>query len=61
MSHCQCRDCQRISGTGHGSYLTVMRAGMTVTGETAQWDVVGRQRQRQDAGLLPAPADRRST
>jgi hypothetical protein len=22
MSDCQCRDCQRKSGTGHGSYLT---------------------------------------
>ncbi len=40
MSHCQCRDCQRISGTGHGSYLTVMRADMQITGETAQWGVV---------------------
>ena len=22
MADCQCRDCQRRSGTGHGSYLT---------------------------------------
>ena len=22
MTDCQCRDCQRTSGTGHGSYLT---------------------------------------
>jgi hypothetical protein len=22
MAGCQCRDCQRKSGTGHGSYLT---------------------------------------
>src|SRR5262245_57653169 len=22
MNDCQCRDCQRTSGTGHGSYLT---------------------------------------
>ena len=21
QNHCQCRDCQRWSGTGHGSYL----------------------------------------
>jgi hypothetical protein len=21
-NHCQCRDCQKRSGTGHGSYLT---------------------------------------
>ena len=24
MNHCQCLDCQRRSGTGHGSYLTFM-------------------------------------
>ena len=23
MNHCQCQDCQRRSGTGHGSYLTL--------------------------------------
>ena len=22
QNHCQCRHCQRRSGTGHGSYLT---------------------------------------
>ena len=26
MNDCQCRDCQRKSGTGHGSYLTFPRA-----------------------------------
>ena len=29
--HCQCRDCQRESGSGHGSYATFARAGVTVT------------------------------
>ena len=40
---CQCRDCQRESGTGHGSHLTFSRAGvtLTVTGEEARWDMVG--------------------
>ena len=34
QNHCQCRDCQRRSGTGHGSYLTFpARAEMTITGE----------------------------
>ena len=33
-NHCQCFDCQKRSGTGHGSYLTFAgRAGMTITGE----------------------------
>lgn len=34
QNHCQCRDCQRRSGTGHGSYLTfASRAEMAITGE----------------------------
>ncbi|KGF66905.1 aldehyde-activating protein [Hoeflea sp. BAL378] len=40
QNHCQCRDCQRRSGTGHGSYLTFpRRADVTVTGEAATWRV----------------------
>ena len=41
-NHCQCRDCQRRSGTGHGSYLTFRRrADMTFTGEAKSWRVAG--------------------
>ena len=40
-NHCQCRDCQRESGTGHGSYATFARDGVTVTGEARRWDMVG--------------------
>jgi len=36
---CQCRDCQRESGTGHGSYLSFMHEGVSVTGEAGQWDM----------------------
>jgi hypothetical protein len=50
---CRRRDCQLESGTGHGSHLTFARAGVTVTGEAARWDMVGRQRRRQSARLLP--------
>jgi hypothetical protein len=39
-NHCQCRDCQKRSGTGHGSYLTFpQRAAMTITGEAKKWRV----------------------
>lgn len=39
---CQCRDCQRMSGTGHGSYLTfASRAGVTLEGEARQWSFAG--------------------
>jgi hypothetical protein len=41
MNHCQCRDCQRKSGTGHGSYLTFQRKALTLKGEATQWNMVG--------------------
>ena len=40
MNDCQCRDCQRKSGTGHGSYLTFPRNGVKQTGEARLWDIV---------------------
>lgn len=41
MTHCQCRDCQRKSGTGHGSYLVFAHAGVDLRGEATQWDIAG--------------------
>jgi hypothetical protein len=41
QNHCQCLDCQRKSGTGHGSYLTFARQGVTQTGEATQWHSTG--------------------
>jgi hypothetical protein len=38
---CQCRDCQRESGTGHGSYMSFARAGVSVRGAAAYWDMTG--------------------
>lgn len=41
-NHCQCRDCQKRSGTGHGSYLTFpRREDVTVTGGAKTWRVAG--------------------
>ena len=40
-NHCQCRDCQRESGAGHGAYMTFARPGVTVTGEAGRWDMTG--------------------
>jgi hypothetical protein len=41
-NHCQCRDCQRRSGTGHGSYLTFAgRGAVTITGSATEWRVAG--------------------
>jgi hypothetical protein len=40
QNHCQCRDCQRRSGTGHGSWLTFpARSKMAITGEAKHWEV----------------------
>lgn len=40
QNHCQCRDCQLRSGTGHGSYLTFpARDDMSITGEASEWEV----------------------
>lgn len=37
-NHCQCRDCQKRSGTGHGSYLTFpQQAEVRITGRASQW------------------------
>jgi hypothetical protein len=42
MNDCQCRDCQRRSGTGHGSYLTFpSRAAVKLVGEAKHWNVAG--------------------
>ena len=41
MNHCHCRDCQRKSGTGHGSYSTFQREGLKLEGEAAHWDMIG--------------------
>ena len=41
-NHCQCRDCQTRSGTGHASYLTFAgRADVKITGEASTWAMTG--------------------
>jgi hypothetical protein len=41
-NHCQCGDCQKRSGTGHGSYLTFPnRANVTITGNASSWAMTG--------------------
>lgn len=41
MVDCQCRQCQRQTGAGHGSYLTFAGADYKIDGEARTWDVVG--------------------
>ena len=41
MNDCQCRQCQRKSGTGHSSYLTFPdRTRVKLTGKGTHWDLV---------------------
>jgi len=42
QNHCQCGDCRKRSGTGHGSYLTFpRRADVRTSGEVKTWAVAG--------------------
>lgn len=41
QNHCQCRDCQRKSGTGHGSYLTFPGSVVKASGGASHWNLVG--------------------
>jgi hypothetical protein len=53
QNHCQCRDCQHTSGTGHGSYLTFPRAGVTLRGDATHWDVVADSGNVKTRGFCP--------
>lgn len=50
---CQCRDCQRESGTGHGSNLTFDRAGVTLSGSPAFWDMIADSGNRKTRAFCP--------
>ena len=54
MNDCQCRDCQRKSGTGHGSYLTFARGGVKHSGQATSWDMVGDSGNVKTRGFCPA-------
>ncbi|MCX7304724.1 MAG: GFA family protein [Hyphomicrobiales bacterium] len=38
---CQCRQCQKDSGAGHGSYLTFPMGAVSVEGEARTFDLTG--------------------
>lgn len=52
-NHCQCRDCQHMSGTGHGSYLTFPREGVKCSGEATLWDMKGDSGQIKTRAFCP--------
>ena len=53
MNHCQCRQCQRASGTGHGSHLTFLAAEVALTGESRQWIATGELGTRKSRAFCP--------
>jgi hypothetical protein len=53
MNDCQCRQCQRDSGTGRGSHLTFVGASVTVTGEASHWETVGEGGTRKRRAFCP--------
>jgi hypothetical protein len=53
QNHCHCRDCQRMSGTGHGSYLTFPRDGLELHGAAAHWDMVADNGTVKTRGFCP--------
>ena len=53
MLHCQCRQCQRDSGTGHQSHLTFIDASMTSTGDVSHWRSTGDGGTVKDRGFCP--------
>ena len=53
MNDCQCRQCQRESGTGHGSHLTFVGAPVKVTGEASLWETVGEGGTRKGRAFCP--------
>jgi len=53
MNDCQCRQCQRDSGTGHGSHLTFLGAPVKATGEPALWMTIGEGGTRKNRAFCP--------
>ncbi|MBW6423103.1 GFA family protein [Rhizobium sp. XQZ8] len=41
MLDCQCRQCQRESGTGHASHLTFANAEVKLEGQPTCWEATG--------------------
>ena len=54
-NHCQCCDCQKRSGTGHGSYLTFpRRADVAISGDANTWRVAGDSGNEKAYAFCPA-------
>lgn len=53
-NHCQCRDCQQESGTGHLSHLTFLRERVKLSGKAASWEMTADSGNRKSRHFCPA-------
>lgn len=53
MNDCQCRNCQRDSGTGHSSHLTFVGAPIQVSGAPSLWTTMGEGGTRKSRAFCP--------
>jgi hypothetical protein len=51
--HCQCRDCQRSSGTGHLSVMIVPKKAVTLRGEPTYYETVAENGDTVRRGFCP--------
>jgi hypothetical protein len=53
-SHCQCRDCKRTSGTGHGSFLVFPKSAVAHEGAPATWSKIADSGRPKTRAFCPA-------
>jgi hypothetical protein len=51
--HCQCRDCQKDTGTGHSSHLGVPAGALGVSGELRHYDTTAESGNVSTRGFCP--------
>jgi len=52
-AHCQCSDCQKISGAGHSCNMAFPEASVNVTGELTEYTIRGASGQDITRGFCP--------
>ncbi|MCW4463119.1 GFA family protein [Sphingomonas sp. BT-65] len=53
MNLCQCRQCQRDSGTGHAAHVTFVGAQVETSGQPSFWEMVGEGGTRKHRAFCP--------
>lgn len=48
---CYCRDCQQLTGTGHSEMLPLKKEGLSITGDYARFEMVGRSGKKTWSGF----------